>query len=313
MTSPAAAVALVLFASGSAPASTWAFHDTTRPVKVVVLAGSIGAWGRSSYVHRLQRVCHRAEFRNLSATGQGAFALRQRFRSEVLDAPVPRVRQDGAERWLVFGGGLNSVGAPARTNRWIRDLFVEAHAHGWRVVGLSLTPWGDPKDRRFRGHAGVKYLRATRQVVDFVLGRSTPGAALGREAAGRTGGADAPWESAELADAVVDLYDSSLRDPTAPLSDLQEVRDALAAEHPRGSPAGEPVAVDDATRRARERREEDAQLLAQARRWELRPELRAFDHIHPNAEGHGRMAATICPRLPATWGCDCAKLGVTLP
>jgi hypothetical protein len=312
MTSPAAALALVLFASGTAPVATWAFHDATRPVKVVVLAGSIGAWGRGSYVHRLQRVCHRAEFRNLSATGHGAFALKQRFRSEVLDAPVPRVRQDDAERWLMFGGGLNSVGTPARTNRWIRDLFVQAHEHGWRVVGLSLTPWGDPKDPRFRGRTGVRHLRATRQVVDFVLGRSTPSEALGREAARRRGGADAPWEPAELADAVVDLYDSSLRDPSAPLSDLQEVRDALAAEGPSASPAGAPV--DEATRRAREQRqEEDARLLAQARRWELRPELRAFDHIHPNAQGHGHMAATICPRLPATWGCDCAKLGVTLP
>ena len=37
-------------------------------------------------------------------------------------------------------------------------------------------------------------------------------------------------------------------------------------------------------------------------------ELRAFDHIHPNAEGHLLLAKTICPKAPESWGCDCTKL-----
>ncbi len=31
----------------------------------------------------------------------------------------------------------------------------------------------------------------------------------------------------------------------------------------------------------------------------------AFDHIHPNTEGHRLMADLACPKMPASWGCDC--------
>ncbi|HRI08397.1 MAG TPA: hypothetical protein PKW35_11290, partial [Nannocystaceae bacterium] len=42
--------------------------------------------------------------------------------------------------------------------------------------------------------------------------------------------------------------------------------------------------------------------------WFLRAELRSFDHIHPNAEGHRRIAEYACPHLPASWGCECPPL-----
>jgi len=51
----------------------------------------------------------------------------------------------------------------------------------------------------------------------------------------------------------------------------------------------------------------DAQLAAEIPRWYLRRELRSFDHIHPNREGHRLIAETVCPRLPASWGCRCGS------
>ena len=43
-------------------------------------------------------------------------------------------------------------------------------------------------------------------------------------------------------------------------------------------------------------------------KWYLKPELRSFDHIHPNTEGHRVIAKETCGQLPASWGCDCAAL-----
>ena len=51
--------------------------------------------------------------------------------------------------------------------------------------------------------------------------------------------------------------------------------------------------------------ESEALMAAELPRWYLRPELRSFDHIHPNAEGHRLIAATICPKVPENWGCTC--------
>ena len=160
------------------PPPTWRFKLADRPVKVVVLAGSIGAWPKQPYAARLQQMCKHVEVKNLSKVGFGAFQLRQRFKQQVLDR-LPQLRGAGQELWLVFQGGLNSVGTPQRTNHDIREMFVLAHAKGFKVVGLSLTPWGDEGDKRWAGVAGLKYLRATTRVVDFVLGALSPAEALG--------------------------------------------------------------------------------------------------------------------------------------
>src|SRR5690606_7825202 len=162
------------------PPPTWRFKHKDRPVKVVVLAGSIGAWPKQPYADRLAAMCSNVEVRNLSKVGFGAFQLRQRFKQQLLDNPYVNLRDPELEYWLVFQGGLNSVGTPERTNHDIRTLFLLAHARGLKVVALSLTPWGDDSDaKRWRGIAGLRYLRATRTVVDFVLGTLTPRQALG--------------------------------------------------------------------------------------------------------------------------------------
>ena len=280
--------------------ANWRFRRDDRPVKVVVLAGSIGAFRRDPYSAHVERMCSEVEVRNLSKTGLGAWALRKRFADQVVDNPGVRARAaEDQEHWLVFGGGLNSVGAPFTTNHHIRRLFLLAHQNGFKVVGLTLTPWGDEADRRFRGLGGLEYRRATQVVSNFVLGRLTPREALGNHASSR-GDTDAPWTTEELPDLAIDLYDSALRHHDAQPRDIAEMRKLLQADRSWQRAHAD---YDEASRNLL--LETAAAAAAELPRWYMRPELRSFDHIHPNAEGHRIIAEIMCPQLPESWGCRC--------
>ena len=281
------------------PPPTWRFKLADRPVKVVVLAGSIGAWPKQPYAERLAKMCKHVEVKNLSKVGFGAFQLRQRFKQQVLER-LPQLKAAGNEYWLVFQGGLNSVGTPERTNHDIREMFVLAHSKGFKVVGLTLTPWGDESDKRWAGTAGLRYLRATTRVVDFVLGALTPAEALGEFAGRRAAGAGAAWQAEEQADVAVDLYRSALRAEDRPLRDTAALERSLTKD--RGWQAAHADLAEDARTAAMR---SDAATAAEIPRWFLREELRSFDHIHPNSEGHRLIAEAACPRLPASWGCEC--------
>ena len=279
------------------PPPTWRWKLADRPVKVVVLAGSIGAWPKQPYAERLQKLCKHVEVKNLSKVGFGAFQLRQRFKTQVLDRMGAL---KAAELWLVFQGGLNSVGSPTRTNHDIREMFVLAHAKGFKVVGLTLTPWGDETDKRWAGIAGLRFLRATTKVVDFVLGTLSPADALAEYSRKRAAGADAAWQADERADVAVDLYRSALRAAAAPLRDPAPLEKALAKDRAwRAAHAGLAPDAQATALRA------EAAEAAEIPRWFLRTELRSFDHIHPNSEGHRLIAEAACPSLPASWGCEC--------
>ena len=284
------------------PPPTWRFRRDDKPVKVVVLAGSIGAWARNPYAMQIQGLCANIEVRNVSKTGLGAFALKQRFEQQVLDNPYLRWNIEGQEHWLVFGGGLNSVGSPKTTNHHVRRLFELAHRRGMKIVGLTLTPWGDDRDKRWRGLDGLKSRRVTKHVVDFTMGRLTPDQALGAHVAQRRVEADAPWDPSELADVAIDLYDSPLRNHGAPLRDLEQMRTMLAKskEWQRAN-----AKLDELQKQTK--LEADAQEAAELPRWYLRPELRSFDHIHPNEQGHRLIAEIMCPSLPESWGCTCPE------
>jgi hypothetical protein len=270
-----------------------------RPVKVVLLAGSIGAHADEPYGRLLHQWCSRAEIRNLSRVGFGAYELYDLLGDEVLRNG--RLHLEGVETWLLWNGGLNSARASYRTNHYIRLAFQDAHRAGLRVVGMSLTPWGSlDDDRRWGEGRGWHTLTATRRVVDFVMGRLGPREALGDFAPDRDAGADAPWRDEERADVRIDLYDSSLRDRDAALRDLDEMR-RYVRNDPRWRRTAEHLAEDARAARL----EADAQRLDEAPRWFLRRELRAFDPVHPNRLGHREIASIACPSLPASWGCSC--------
>lgn len=289
-------------AEAEASPPNWRFRRRDRPVKVVVLAGSIGAFPGASYSSWISSQCRRADVQNLSQTGFGAYQLRKRFRQQVLDNPRVNLRDDRSEYWLVFQGGLNSVADPHRTNYHIRSLFVDAHERGIKVVGLSLTPWGAEHDRRrWAGLAGLAYRHYTQMVVDYVTGRASPEQALGSYVQRRRGDPAASWQPHELADIGIDLYDSALRDRGAELRSIDEMRELLTRdrvwqkEHRQLSESERVKAL-----------ERDAVIAAELPRWYWRPEFRGFDHIHPNADGHRAVFDVMCPKLPASWECDCS-------
>lgn len=286
------------------PEPQWRFKKRDRPVKVVVLAGSIGAWPKHPYAWHFREMCSNVEVKNLSKVGQGAWALKQRFREQVLENRRINFGDDALEYWLVFQGGLNSVGMPEKTNRFMRDLFVLAHRRGIGVVGLTLTPWGDHSDaRRWRGATAVDYLENTRTIVDFVMGRSSPRDALA-SGVERRKQPSAPWSPDELPDISIDLYDSPLRNATASAGSLDDARRKLEGDSgwKRAHADLEPG------ERAAEL-EADAIRLAEIPRWWMKAEYRAFDHIHPNTDGHQAIAEWACPALPKSWGCACPGPG----
>ncbi|MGE0788332.1 MAG: hypothetical protein AB7S26_21845 [Sandaracinaceae bacterium] len=274
-----------------------------RPVKVVVLAGSIGAFRDHPYARLLHEWCTNAEIQNISSVGLGAPQLLRHFQSRVINNPNIPVGWRGHEMWLLFGGGLNSVGHPELTNHSVLQLITLAHRRRLSVVAMTLTPWGaDPEtDDRWRGAGGLHVLRSTFSVVDFVLGRSTPQQALGTFARsrGRGIGPNDPWQPAERPDVAINLYDP-MRDPEAATSSVDAAMTDLRRDS-RWQRATEGMSTDAVERQLRE----DASLLARIPQHTLRSEFRGFDHIHPNREGHRAMARIACPSLPESWGCNC--------
>lgn len=279
----------------------WRFRKDERPVKVIVLAGSIGARPSSSYAHHIESMCSSVELRNLSKTGYGAAKLAERFEQRALKNPYAKLNLPQFEYWMLFGGGLNSVGVPERSNHAIRKLFVRAHRVGFSVLALSLTPWGSDKDqRRWAGVAGYRYLQATQKMVDFVMGRLNPHQALGDFAKRRKGLNPVRFSAAELPDLAIDLFDSPLRHYSARTRKVESMRRQLARnwfwkkEH-QGLPPKDREA----------RLDRDAERSAAIPQFYLHPRLHSFDAIHPNAKGHKLMADLICPSLPKSWTCKC--------
>ena len=282
------------------PPPTWRFRKADKPVKVIVLAGSVGAWQRDPYHAHLEQWCEQVEVENLSVTGYGAYQLRQRFMDQVVHNGYINLRAPETDYWLIFQGGLNSVAMPEKTNKEIRQLIVSAHQRGVEVLALSLMPWGDESDtRRWKGLLGLDYKRYTETIVDFELGRLSPREALGRYIDARAD-PDAAWDPSELADLAIDLYDSPIRDSEAALRDFANQRAALERSKEWTKRFAE---LDELTRELA--LDEQAQRAAELPRWYMREELRSFDHIHPNEKGHRLIAEITCPQLPATWGCSC--------
>jgi hypothetical protein len=284
-------------AAAPEPVGNWRFRHDDRPVKVVVIGGSVSAWPKGGFGEFVEAACPRVEVVNRGKARLGALDLKRRFQKQVLQ----NRRIDATKfeaMWVIFNGGLNSVGMPERTNGWVADVLKAAKAAGMGTIAMSIGPWGDETDRRWRGAGGLDYQDMTRRTVDFLMGRLTPEQAFGAEAAGR-----AAFEPGELPDIAVDVYDSELRDKAAELRDEERTARQVAQAK---SVKAELAKLSEGEAGARL-----AARIAQARelpRWYLRKELRSFDHIHPNMDGHRVMAQTMCPKLPAAWGCNCAAM-----
>lgn len=304
-------VGLALAALVSGPASAeapgrWVFGDAERPVKAVVIGGSISAYTAGSFSDYLGAVCRRTEIVNRGKARLGAAALERRFEAQVLkNRRLMKAREDYEALWLIFFGGLNSVSSPELTNFHVARTLKKARERGVRTIAVTIGPWGSERDSRWSAERGLEYFDFSQRAVDFILGRSTPAEALGRFAGDRARDGREPdvWAPGELPDVAVDLWDSALRhvdaEPRSRASVERRVRRSAWARRQLAELEGE----------AREARLEA--LIVQAMelpRWFMRPELIGFDAIHPNSDGHRVIAEIICPRLPAQLGCDCGRL-----
>lgn len=279
----------------------WRFRKSERPVKVIVLAGSIGARPRGSYSQHLEQMCSAIEVQNLSKTGYGAAKLAQRFDERALKNRYAKLDDPNNQYWLVFGGGLNSVSVPERTNHVMRRLFTKVHKLGFSVLALSLTPWGSDQDtRRWAGVAGLRYLDATQKIVDFVMGRLNPDQALGDFVKYRRDLDPVQFHAQELPDLAIDLFDSPLRHYGARTRKLTSIERRL----PRNRYFKRKHQDLDSEQQLAMLKQ-DALRTANIPQYYLHPRLHSFDAIHPNAKGHKLMADLVCPSLPASWGCKC--------
>jgi hypothetical protein len=288
----------VHIAYGAQPLDSWTFNDADRPVKAVAIGDSIAAYTQGSFVAFLQAACPHLEVVNLAKPMIGADAIRERLIRYVLRNPRINLHNT-PEVWMIYQGGVNSVEDPALTNHYIRWTFVDAHRAGLNIMAMSLLPWGSEHDRRWRETHGLKTWSSTRHVVDFVMGRLSPTEALGPY----TKNHPARWQAEELPDIAVDVYDSPLRDRDAPLRQFPDVRTMV-----RQSPWIQ------AQLHGRSEVEQEEQINAYVRqtlalpRWFLRERFQAFDHFHPNHEGHRLVAQLACDKAPETWGCHCGAI-----
>lgn len=285
------------------PAPTWRWKQADKPVKITVIAGSVGAFSGQSFHKRLGGVCENVEIRNLSKTGIGALQMKQRFRGQVLKNRHIKLSDEQFEHWAFVATGLNSIGMPEMTNHYVKGLVELAHGKGMKAVVLSPTPWGKDGLSKFKGLSGLSKTEATRIVVDYVMGRNHPKDALGRYAAKRSVDSEADWDATEVVDIGIDLYNSELRDKDAEPRDVDAMRRLFEKDRDwKKSHADlDPDAYEAALAA-------DAQRASEVPQWFMRPELRGFDYIHPNSEGHRVIAQVTCPSLPESWGCACDEL-----
>lgn len=283
---------LLAQASADAP-GRWRFKLKDRPVKVVIVGGSVSAWPRGGYGQFLQSTCSRVEVVNRGKARLGAKALRRRLTSQVFrNRRIDLAAHESS--WLIFHGGLNSISTPQATNREVARALKAAHAKGMKTIGLTVGPWGSEGDKRWRRAGGLRYRAWTALSVDFLMGRLSAEEAFGRSRAA------SDYVEGERPDVAVDIYDSILRDSAAPLRENKRMARF--------------VTIDDWVKRTlkgvvgEERQArlatftEDALSLP---RWFMKRELHAFDHVHPGIEGHRLIAQTMCPKMPEAWGCAC--------
>jgi hypothetical protein len=279
-------LALLLLAS-----SAWsAPFKTKRPVRAVVFGGSVSEYYRGNYGEFLQFGCKHLEVINRAKQKKGVPALVKRLHQKVLKNRSVMAQVRAGEAWLIFQGGLNSVYAPAMANYHLARLFKTAHDAGFKTMALTLTPWGSDEDIRFRGVKALRTLAATHKINDFLLGRSSPDAALGRRARKHPH----EWMQGELPAVTVDIYNGELRDSAAPLANRDEAKRAVSNRR--------------RYRRNRAKASAAVERIRAVPRYFMKRRYWAFNHYHPNTAGHRVIALAVCANAPPSWGCDCERI-----
>ncbi len=287
------ATIISLFLALLAPPALAGPFKTDRPIKAVVLGGSVSEYYAGNYGQFLAHGCQNLEVVNRAKAKKGVPALVKRLNKEVIgDRKLMAGTTDG-KRWLIWQGGLNSVFSPEMANYHLARLFQQAHDGGFQVMALTLVPWGSHKDARFRGFRGVRTVRQTKQINNFLKRKLSPQRALGRRARNHPH----EWMQGELPDITVDVFDSPLRDSGAALRDMAALNKAFSRS------------------RYRRKKARKAAIVAEARavpRQFMKKKYWAFNHYHPNTAGHRQMALAACAQAPKSWGCDCKRIAAAV-
>jgi len=273
------------------PVGRWRYKDDSRPVKVIIIGGSLAHWGKGNFGAFLAQSCRNVDVKNRAKTGYGAPKLKLRFRRQFLKNRLVKLQDDRFEYWLLFQGGLNSIYSPEMTIKFTSEMFALAHQQNVKVVALSLTPWGSNSSKKWRGLSGLDRHDKTRKVVRFVMGELPRNEGLGSYVTPKDKDRS-EWYPGELADISINLFDGPLRHKEATVRSREGLWKRLSR-----------------SKRWRKKYpdlEATATRASEIPRWFLRPELQAFDHIHPGTEGHRIIAQQTCPKLPESWGCDCS-------
>ncbi len=246
----------------------------TGPAQVVILGGSITAHP-ANFGKFLSFGCRNLKVHNLGKARLKASHLLRRLDSHVLQDEALMASLKEQRPWLLYLGGLNGIYRPERTRKNIAATFAKAHGAGFRIMALTLTPWGAATDRRWRAYEGLHKMRSTELVNDFLRGRD------------RTG-----WPKERRPDLTVETFDSVLRQRRAAL-------------RPRA-----PLAKAFAKGRYGKRRSARKYIRAARRvpRNFMRMRYRGRYHFHPNWRGQRVMAGLVCDLAPAEWACDCKKI-----
>jgi lysophospholipase L1-like esterase len=123
------------------------------------------------YVHYLEARCPGSTFENFAKGGAMVNQMRRRLEETALRAP-----RDTYTHVVVFGGvnDIHSDETAGRTNdkieRDLKEMYAAIHAHGARVVAITVAPWGG-FTRYFTPHRA----ESTRALGRFILEQRTRG------------------------------------------------------------------------------------------------------------------------------------------
>ena len=236
--------------------------------QVLVLGDSIAAFPGANFGNVLQSACKNTLWRNISKSKLDANQLLKRLDNYLNDKTgKANWRHLPNPKYLIVFGGINSVENPAKTIEALRQIFVTAHSNEFIPIGLTLTPWGDLKDKRWRGANSVLTMAYTKRIVDFVMGRLNPRQALKETRM--------TWKGLEQPTIKIDLFDSELREKDADLWPTKNLKKSLLNHKTLGPYINSLKA---------EAQQKKLKKLVDAYRsfprWFLAKKYRSFDYIH---------------------------------
>ena len=95
------------------------------------------------YLRHLEKRCPESEFVSYGKGGDMVNQIRRRFEAEVLPEPPGRFTH------VIVFGGVNDLYSdetagrtPAKIERDLTTIYDGARSKGWRVVALTVAPWG---------------------------------------------------------------------------------------------------------------------------------------------------------------------------